>query len=107
MSAGVAVDRVLAVDRPGQDAGAGGLAGAAGADEDIGMGEAVVFDLVFKGFSDVLLPDDLIEGLRAPFSIERLIHDAASFSVHTVCFAFSPEGFTNRFCRSFAAAKTP
>ena len=78
-AAGVPVHGVLAVDGLGEDARAGGLAGAAGADEDIGMGKAVVFHLIFQRLGDMLLPNDLIEGLRPPFSVQGLIHRQLPF----------------------------
>ena len=66
---GIAVHRVLTVDRAGQDAGAGGLARAAGADEEIGMGQAVVPDLVFQRLRHVLLTDDRVKGLGPPLAV--------------------------------------
>ena len=73
VAAGVAVHRVFAVDGLRQDARAGGLAGAARADEDIGVGEPSGFYLVFQRLGDVALPDDLVKGLGAPLPIQRLI----------------------------------
>ena len=73
-SAGIAVHGVLAVDGLGQDPGAGGLAGAPGADEQIGMGEPVVSHLAFQRLGDMLLTDDFIKGLGTPFPVQRLIH---------------------------------
>ena len=76
--AGVAVDRVFAVDRLGQDAGAGGLSRSAGADENIGMGEAAGLYLVLESLRNVLLPHDLVKGLRTPLAVKRLIHPLPS-----------------------------
>ena len=45
--AGVAVHRVLAVDRLGEDLGAGGLAGAPGAGEKVGVGQPAGGHLAF------------------------------------------------------------
>ena len=73
-AAGVTVDGVFAVDSLRQDAGAGGLAGPSGADEDVRVGEAARLHLVFQGLRDVLLPDNLVKGLRPPLAVQRLIH---------------------------------
>ena len=72
--AGIAVHRVPAVDRPGEDLGAGGLAGAPGAGEEVGMGGAALRHLLFQRFGDVFLPDDIGEHLGPPFAVQRLIH---------------------------------
>ena len=63
--AGIAVDRVLAVDRLGQDLGAGGLAGAARADEQVGMGQPSGLDLLFQRLGNMLLTDDVVKRLAA------------------------------------------
>ena len=76
--AGVAVDRMLAVDRAGEDARAGGLAGAARADEEIGMAQPPGLHLIFQGLRDVVLPHDLVEGLRPPLAVQRLVHASPS-----------------------------
>ena len=70
----VAVDRMLAVDRLGQDLGAGGLAGPARADEQIGVGQPSGLDLLFQRLGNMLLTDDVVKRLRPLFAIERLIH---------------------------------
>ena len=75
-AAGVALHRVFAVDSLGQDAGAGSLAGAPGADEDIGMGEPPGLHLVFQGLGNMLLPHHIIKGLGPPLAIQSLIHGA-------------------------------
>ena len=61
--AGVAIDRVQAVDRPGKDLGHGGLAGAAGAAEQVGMAVPVVDDLVAQCSDHRFLPYDLVKCL--------------------------------------------
>ena len=73
-SAGIAVHRMLAVDSLGEDPCAGRLAGAARADEEIGMGKPARPDLIFQRLGNMLLTDDLIEGLRTPLAIQSLIH---------------------------------
>ena len=72
----IAVDRVLAVDRLGQDLGAGGLAGAARADEQVGMGQPSGLDLLFQRLGNMLLTDDVVKRLRPVFAVESLIHCA-------------------------------
>ena len=47
-----------------------GLAGAARADEEVGVVDAVALDRVGKGAHHVLLADDLIEGLGAVAAVE-------------------------------------
>ncbi len=79
-AAGVAVDWVLAVDRSGKNARAGGLARAARADENIRMRKPPGLYLIFQRLGNVLLTDDLIKGLRPPLAVQRLIHDAPSRS---------------------------
>ena len=64
--AGIAVHRMLAVDRAGEDARAGRLAGASRTDEQIRVREPPRADLVFQRLGDMLLSDDVIEGLRPP-----------------------------------------
>ena len=58
----------FAVERLREDAGERGLARAAGAGEKIRLGDAAAFDGVAERADDVVLPDDLFEGLRAPFA---------------------------------------
>ena len=70
----VAVDRMLAVDRLGQDLGTGGLAGPARADEQVGMGQTPGLDLLFERLGNMLLTDNVVKRLRPVFAIERLIH---------------------------------
>ena len=74
LTAGVAVYRVLTVDGLGQNFGAGGLAGAPGAGEKVGVGGASLRHLLFQGFGDVLLPDDIGEHLGPPLAVQCLIH---------------------------------
>ena len=67
--AGIAVRRMLTVDRPGQDLGAGGLARAPGAGEQIGMGEAAGSHLPLEGLSDMGLPHHIVKGSGPPFAV--------------------------------------
>ena len=69
LPAGVAVFRVLAVERLGEDLGAGRLARAARSDEKIRVRGPARGYLIFKRFRYVLLPDDLVKGLRTPLPI--------------------------------------
>ena len=73
----IAVDRMLAVDRLGQDLGAGSLAGAARADEQVGMGQPSRLDLLFQRLGNMLLTDNVVKRLRPVFAVESLIHNCA------------------------------
>ena len=64
---------VGAVERLGENAGGGGLAGAARADEKIGVGEALLGDGVAQGAHDVVLSEDVVEGFGSVFAGEDLI----------------------------------
>ena len=74
LAAGVAVDRVFAVDGLGQNFGTGGLAGTSCAGEQIGVGGAALRHLLFQGLGDVLLTDDVGKHLGPPLAVQRLIH---------------------------------
>ena len=74
LAAGIAVDRVFAVDGLGQNFGTGGLASAAGAGEQVGMRGAPLRHLLFQGLGDMFLPDHVGEHLGSPFAVQRLIH---------------------------------
>jgi len=63
---------VEAVERLGEQAGRGGLAGAAGAGEQVRVADATLTDRVAQGGDDVLLADDLAEPLRTVFAVQRL-----------------------------------
>ena len=67
-----------AVQRLGEDARRRGLAGAARADEEIGLREPVLLDGVLERPHDVLLPDDIVEGLRAVFAGENRVAHATT-----------------------------
>lgn len=59
-----------AVEGFGEDAGGGGFADAAGADEKKGVGEAAFGDGVGEGADDVVLADEFGKGARAVFASE-------------------------------------
>ena len=67
--AGVAIHRSLAVYRPGQDLGTGGLAGAPGASEQIGVGEPVPRHLLLEGVGNVALPHHVVKGAGPPLAV--------------------------------------
>ena len=60
----------LAVERAGEDLRHRGLAGAARADEQVGVVHLVALDRVAERAHHVLLPDDLVEGARAVAAVE-------------------------------------
>ena len=65
-----------AVEGLGEDAGGGGFPGAAGADEEVGVGEAVLGDGVAQRADDVVLAEDVIEGAGTVFPGEDLVAHA-------------------------------
>ena len=77
--AGLGSVGVEAVDGLGEDAGAGGLAHAARAAEEVGMGQLSPFDGVAERGGDMFLPDDRSEGRGAVFACadDEITHDAA------------------------------
>ena len=86
-----------AVDRLGEDSGAGGLAYAAGAAEEVGVGQLAALDGVLKRRGDVLLSDDRAECRRAVFACadDEITHDDAKIKI---IFAYS--GRTAYICRN-------
>ncbi len=62
-----------AIERLGEDAGGGGFAGAAGADEKVGVGEALLGDRIAQGADDVVLAEDIVEGFGSVFAGEDLV----------------------------------
>ena len=78
LPAGVAIDRMQAVDRLGKNFGAGGLAGAAHAGKQIRMAYAPCGDLVFQGGHDGTLPHHILKPLGSPFAVKRTIHGVLS-----------------------------
>ena len=73
LAARLAVDRVLAVEDLGEDAGGGGLAGAAGPGEQVGVADPVLDDGVAQGVDQVLLAPDLAEATGPITTVERLV----------------------------------
>ena len=67
-----------AVQAAGQNARDGGFAGAALAGEDIAVRDPLLRDRVLEGGPDVLLADQLREGLRPVLSGDDLVHEIAS-----------------------------
>ena len=76
LAAGVSVHRVLTVDRLGQNFGAGGLAGAPGAGEEVGVGSPALGYLLLQGLRDMGLADDIGKCLGPPFAVQGLVHGA-------------------------------
>ena len=72
--AGVPVLGLLAVDGLGEDLGTGGLSGAPGAGEEVGVAQPVLGHLAAEGGGDVLLTHHVGEDLGPPLAVERLIH---------------------------------
>jgi hypothetical protein len=60
----------LAVERAGEDLRHRGLAGAARADEEVGVMDLALLDRVAQGADDVLLADHLVEGAGAVTPVE-------------------------------------
>ena len=79
LAAGRTVHGVLAVDGLGEDTGAGGLAGAAGAGEKVGVPHAALRHLPLKRIGDMGLSHHLGKGLGTVFAVQSLIHG------HTSC----------------------
>jgi len=71
--AGIAVLGVETVDGPGENLGQRGLTGAAGAAEQIGMGDLAADDRLAQGKNRVFLLYNFIKSTGAPFTIEGQI----------------------------------
>ena len=71
LAARVGDRRLGAVERARQDASAGGLAAAAWSGEQVGVVDPVAGQRSAQRLGDMLLPDDLGEGLRAVAAVER------------------------------------
>ena len=78
LAAGVGAGGVQAVDRLGKDLGAGRLAGAAGAGEQIRMADAPGRNLVLQGRDDGRLANHVRKALGTPFSIQGTVHRLTS-----------------------------
>ena len=71
-------DPLLAVERLGEDPGDGGLAHPPRAGEEKGVVQSIAVEGIDQGTQDVLLPDHLLEGARAPLSGQDLITHAGT-----------------------------
>ena len=76
--AGITVYGMLTVDRLGEDLGTGGLSGAAGTCEKVGVAQPALLDLTAQGLGDVILSHDVGKGLGTPFAVQCLIHGITS-----------------------------
>ncbi len=65
----IPVFRLLAVERPGKNLCAGGFTRSSDTDHKVGVAGAVILNLVFEGFGNLLLTDNIVKGARAPFSV--------------------------------------
>ena len=63
----------LGDDSFGEQAGGGGLAGAAGTAKQVGMADAPADQGVAQGAGDMLLAHDIVESQRTPFEIKSLL----------------------------------
>ena len=79
LAAGVAALVVRAVDGLGEDLGAGGLAGAAGAGEQVGVTHPVGGDLVLQRGHDVLLARHVLKAAGPPLAVQCPVHAGTSF----------------------------
>ena len=72
---GIEVDfgSIGAVQSFGEDTGGGGFSGAAGADEEVGVGKAFLLNGIAEGVNDMILSEDVGKGPRTVFSGENLI----------------------------------
>jgi hypothetical protein len=64
---------VGAIEALGEDAGDGGFAGAARAAEEVGMGDAFLFNGMGEGTGDVFLSDNIAKALGPIFSSYDLV----------------------------------
>ena len=69
LAAGIPVRGVEAVDGLGQNLGAGGLAGAPGAGEEVGVAQPPLLHLPAQGAGDVLLSHHVLEGPGPPLAV--------------------------------------
>ena len=74
VSAGIAVIRILTVDRFRQNLGAGGLPGSSGAAEQIRMGNLTHPGLIPQNRSYVILTADIVKRFWSVFPVQRLMH---------------------------------
>ena len=78
LAAGVAVLGMEAVDRLGKDLGAGGLAGAAHAGEQVGVAHTAGGDLIAQGRHNAALTHHIFKPLGSPLAVQGSIHEQHS-----------------------------
>ncbi|RAO03029.1 hypothetical protein GUI43_05353 [Micromonospora noduli] len=76
---------LLTVERAGHDPGAGGLAAATGAGEEVGVVEPSAAQRLRQRLGHVLLTDDLSEGTRPVLAVERQRHSSRLLSTEPFC----------------------
>ena len=69
---------VQAVDRLGKNLGAGGLAGAAHAGEQVGVAHTAGGDLIAQGRHDTALTHHIFKPLGSPLAVQGSIHEQHS-----------------------------
>ena len=75
LAAGLAIGQRRAVECLGEDPGGGGLAGAPGPAQEVGVVDAVLAHGVAERRDDVVLPPDLVEPARSVAAVEgRVLH---------------------------------
>ena len=77
--AGIPLPGLQAVDRLGQNLGAGSLAGAPGAGEQVGVGQPSGAQLVPQGGGHLILAVNVGKGLRPPLAIKHLVQGCPTF----------------------------
>ena len=75
---------MLTVDGLGQNTGTGGLAGAAGTGEQVGVAHLTVGHLALERIGDVLLAHHLGKGLGPVFAVQRLVHGHTSLLTNKI-----------------------
>ena len=75
LAAGVAAFLMGAVDRLGEDFGAGGFAGAAGAGKQICVPDAAGGHLILQSGDDGLLANNILKAGGPPFTIKRTVQN--------------------------------
>ena len=70
---------MLTVDCLGQDFGAGGLAGAPGTSEQIGVGQPIGAQLIFQRGGHLILAENIGKGPGPPFAVKHLIQGCPTF----------------------------
>ena len=73
-AAGVGAGGIQTVDRLGKNFGTGGLAGAAGSGEQVGVADASRSDLVLQRRDNGRLAHHIGKSARPPFAVQRAVH---------------------------------